>query len=162
MARIESDREDLMREATALVRRVEFHMPQEDEPIVAGFHRDGRVSIYFGGDPVYHLDAEAGLRRAFVDGDLFRTQGDTLARLTRQRTESESILARVDLNADQLEMFLHRAVARLQRLIHAAEVESIRVERSIPAESDVFGDALKLVRQFVENQRLAAPIRTKR
>lgn len=162
MSRNESDREDLMREATALVRRVEFQTPDEAELIVAGFHRDGRLSVYFGGDPVYHLDAEARLRRAFVDGDLYRTQGDTLARLTRQRTATESILARVDLNVVQLTEFLERAVARLRRVVDAMHDESVQVKQSIPVDSDTLADVKILIGQFVKKRELAPQIRAKR
>ena len=41
MARRESDREDLLREATALVERAELTIEGFDEPIVVGFRRDG-------------------------------------------------------------------------------------------------------------------------
>ena len=47
MARQESNREDLLREATALVERVELHVPAFEEPIVVGFRRDGCASFLF-------------------------------------------------------------------------------------------------------------------
>ncbi len=68
MARDESSREDLLREATALVERIEL-VPHATDPliaasdlfdkhIVAGFRRDGALSVFFGEDPVYHFNAE--------------------------------------------------------------------------------------------------------
>src|SRR5713226_9555672 len=113
MARYESDREDLMAEATALRERVELEVPGEAEHFVAGFRDDGRWSIYFGADPVYHFDANGGLRRAFVAGDLYRSQARTLARLIRTRTQSEVQLVRHDLDPDELEQFLSDMIARL-------------------------------------------------
>ena len=83
MARIESDREDLIREATALQQRVEWAVPGEPEPVVTGFKRDGSLSVYFGQDPVYQFNPTGQLRRAYVEDFLFRTQGDTLARPPR-------------------------------------------------------------------------------
>jgi hypothetical protein len=74
MSRNESDREDLMAEATALRRRVQLQVPGEALSIIAGFRDEGRVSIYFGPDPVYHFDEQGRLRRAFVAGRLYRTQ----------------------------------------------------------------------------------------
>ena len=70
MARDESDREDLLREATALVERIELAPADaaDDEHIVAGFRRDGALSIYFGADPVYHFNSAGELRRAYCDG----------------------------------------------------------------------------------------------
>jgi len=61
-------------------------VPGEPENVIARFRADGSPSIYFGSDPVYHFDEAGRLRRAFVEEQLFRTQGDTLARLTRTRT----------------------------------------------------------------------------
>ena len=85
MARHETDRENLMLEATALIRRAEWSIPSHSDPIVAGFKRSGGWSLYFGSDPVYQFDADGRLRRAFVDGQIWRTQGTTLAGLRRER-----------------------------------------------------------------------------
>jgi hypothetical protein len=132
MARHESDREDLMREATALVRRVELHVPGEPEPVVCGFRADGRLSIYFGTDPVYHFDASGRLRRAFAAGDLFRSQGTTLARLTRVRQPARTELRRHDLHPDELALFLRTAHARLGSLATALDRCGTRVLRCVP------------------------------
>jgi len=79
MARSEPE-SDLMRDATGLVRRVELDWPGDDRPLVAGFRRDEVLSFYFGESPVYQFDADGRLRRAFLDPDRYRTQGNTLAR----------------------------------------------------------------------------------
>src|SRR5260370_39735250 len=121
MARQESDREDLMAEATALSERVELEVPGEGEHIVAGCRDDGRWSIYFGSDPVYHFDGNGGLRRAFVAGDLYRSQARTLARLTRTRTDGEVHLVRHDLDVVELERLLSEMGERLDRLRAALE-----------------------------------------
>src|SRR5262245_19900425 len=106
MSRHEADREDLMAEATALARRVKLSVPGEVERVVAGFRATGRLSIYFGGEPVYHFDAEGRLRRAFVNGLLYRTQGTTLARLRRERSAEVTELRRRDLSPTELRQFL--------------------------------------------------------
>ena len=105
MARHESDREDLMREATALVRRAELICPGETEPVIAGFRRDGRLALYFGPDPVFQFDPQHRLRRAYVAGFLYRTQGETLARLNRHRTQDQTLLVRHDLAPAELDTF---------------------------------------------------------
>jgi len=102
MARQEQDREDLMREATALFPRAEFQLLQHSEPVFWGRKQSGHFSFYFGGDPVYQFDQTGHLRRAFLGGYLYRTQGTTLARLNRVRTEDSSSLQRYDLNAQEL------------------------------------------------------------
>src|SRR5690606_13058939 len=83
------------------------------EPIVAGFRRDVSLSVYIGADPGFHFDPEGRLKRAYVDGKLYRTQGDTLAELTRERTETETILRRRDLDAVELSRIFVLMRARL-------------------------------------------------
>jgi hypothetical protein len=137
MARQESDREDLMAEATALRERVEFEVPGEAEQVVAGFRGDGRWSIYFGSDPVYHFDANGGLRRAFVAGDLYRSQARTLARLTRMRTPSAVQLVRHDLDPGELDRFLTEMTEHLDRLYAALEQNTVRVIQRVPPGLDL-------------------------
>ncbi|MEZ6044739.1 MAG: hypothetical protein R3C11_03990 [Planctomycetaceae bacterium] len=45
----------------------------------------GAAFLYLGPDPVYHFDAAGRLKRAYVEGLLYRTQESTLARLERLR-----------------------------------------------------------------------------
>ena len=137
MARHKADREDLMADATALRERVELELPGEAEHVVAGIRDNGWLAIYFGTDPVYHFDDGGGLRRAFVAGDLFRSQGGTLARLTRTRTGSEVHLVRHDLDAAGLERFLAGMRDRLERLHDALAGGSARVVQQVPAVRDL-------------------------
>jgi hypothetical protein len=102
MARREADREDLFAEATALVRRAELIIRGGNESIVFGFKRDASLSVYFASDPVFHFDPSGRLRRAFIDGCLYRTQGHTLAELIRERTETRTVLRRRDLDPQEL------------------------------------------------------------
>ena len=137
MARQEHDREDLMAEATALVRRVELAVPGRDEPVVAGFWRDVRMSIYFGGDPVYHFDSAGRLRKAFVGGKLYRASRAGLAQLTRQRSETESVLLRHDLSREQTEAFLQEMKQELDALAETFAARGVRVVRETPAGAEV-------------------------
>src|SRR5262249_43315964 len=105
IAQHEADRDDVMAQATALRQRGGLRVRGETELIVAGFRDDGRFSIYFGPDPVFHFDADGALRRAFVAGDLYRSQKQTLARLTRTRSDSMVRLIRHDLDAAELAAF---------------------------------------------------------
>ncbi|MBX3439624.1 MAG: hypothetical protein KF861_19200 [Planctomycetaceae bacterium] len=117
--RIEVDREDLMREATALRQRAEFRVPGENETVVVGYRSNSSLSIYFGPDPVFQFDRDGRLRRAFVDGNLFRTQGDTLARLQRVRSSASVELQRHDLSTSECHAFLERSRLRLSRFLEA-------------------------------------------
>lgn len=117
MARVESDREDLFEELRSAHLRWEFRISGDDETLVAGVRRDGRLSIYFTPDECYHFHLSGGLLRAFVGPNLYRTQGATLARLRRHRTEGVSELLRYDLTAEELAAVLDRAQSQLTRLL---------------------------------------------
>jgi hypothetical protein len=137
MARHESDREDLLREATALVERAELQAPGESEPITAGFRRDGSLSVYFGADPVYQFNAACKLRRAFVGGLLYKAQGGHLVELRRERTQSEVVLVRRELDAAEAAAFLEAARDRL-RSLHAALVRGeVAPLGQVPPDADV-------------------------
>src|SRR5687768_8047260 len=99
MSRTESDREDLLREATALVERAELQVAGLGEPIVVGFRRDGAASFFFGADPVYQFNAAGELRRAYVGGLLYKAEQGELVALRRERTPAETALVRHDLSA---------------------------------------------------------------
>jgi hypothetical protein len=131
--RLEVDREDLMREATALRRRAEFRLPDVSETVIAGYRGDGALSIYFGPDPCYHFDAAGRLRRACVEGRLFRTQGNTLARLQRVRADGSVELRRHDLSPVELNAFLHDVSDRLRTVQEALQQRTAQCVREIPS-----------------------------
>lgn len=138
MARHEADREDLLAEATALVRRAELAGPGSPEPITAGFRKDGSLSVYFGSDPAYHLDPQGRLKRAFHSGRLYRTQGDTLAELIRERTATETMLRRRDLPADEVAHFLAEMTGRMTNFLVRFRDGALRVTRQVPEKDELF------------------------
>ncbi len=137
MARQESEREDLMREAVALVERVELLCAGFAESITAGFRSAGELSLFFGQDPVYQFDGEFRLRRAYVAGHLYRSQGTTLARLTRERTPEETRLLRYDLQAEELALFQIQMREILSRFLMSLQPATTSVLRSVPEGSAV-------------------------
>lgn len=116
MARIEEDREDLMKDATAYERRVELSIKGEANSVIAGVKDEGAMSVYFGADPAFHFNEQRLLKRAFVGGVLYRTQGTTLAKLQRERSDEATTLLRHDLSPDELSQFLLSMKNRLQAL----------------------------------------------
>ena len=132
-----------MRDATALEPRVEIRVPEMVETIVAGWRRGGYFSIYFGSDPVYHFDGEGRLRRAFLQGDLYRTQGTTLARLKRVREDGGTQLVRHDLASHELSAFLRQMTDLLLGLGVALERQKFRILECIPKDADVLRDLLR-------------------
>lgn len=120
MARNEADREDLFAEAVTLVRRVEGQLAGCAESILAGIKASGDTSFYFGPNRVYHVDGEGRFRRAFVAGFLYRSQGDRLTRLRRNRTETETALLRIEMTdheAAEFQTAMHDALRTFQTAI---------------------------------------------
>ncbi|MCG6157034.1 hypothetical protein [Rubinisphaera margarita] len=103
MSRQEADREDLFEEATAC--RIRGELILDGRKVFVGFRSLGQPSFYFGADPVYQFDELFRLRRAYHSGDLYRSEGTTLSRLRRHRSDNASILSRQDLNTNELNEF---------------------------------------------------------
>jgi hypothetical protein len=139
MARQESDREDLLREATALVDRAELRVSGEAEPVTVGFRRDGSLSVFFGGDPVYQFSAAGELRRAFVAGLLYKAERGRLVALSRERTPKETVLRRSDLDDAQAAAMLAAARQRLERLGTALDGSEYEVVGEVAATAGVAG-----------------------
>lgn len=161
MARNESDREDMIREATALKNRIEWHVPDNPEPVFAGIRSDGSLAIYFGADPVYQFTATGGLRRAYKDGFLYRTQGTTLARMSRERSSDETVLQRCDLSQPELDSFLATMDERLTRLRRSLADGSARELRSV-ADSNPPDYETMIATAINSSPRLALPLPTRR
>lgn len=134
MSRNEADRDDLLAEVVALTRRVELRSPSHVEPVVVGFRANGWLSLYFGSDPMYQFNESGRLRRAFVGGLLYRTQGTTLAQLRRERSESETTLLRRDLTEPELIEFQRATRRAIETLRQHLVTNQVVILRQIPAE----------------------------
>jgi len=156
MAREESDREDLLREATALVRRIEFRIPDHAESIVMGFRRDGAASIFFGADPVYQFNAAGELRRAFHDGNLFKAEQGRLVLLTRERTPTEVQLLRRDLDSAAAELFLAMMAAQLLAVRIAIAAGNVTVVGQVPPEVDLLPACSSELERLTASPRIAS------
>lgn len=137
MARNESDREDLLREATALVERVEFLLPDEPEPVVAGFRRDGSCSLFFGSDRVVQLNSAGQLRRGFFDGRLLKADKGRLVWMTRERTPTETILHSRELKSDESKAMLQRASELIEGLSSHLRAGTFTLVGQVPPDGDI-------------------------
>jgi hypothetical protein len=147
MARDESSREDLLRQATALVERIELSprttnlstaaSNQFDQRIVAGFRRDGALSIFFGEDPVYQFNAAGELRRAYCDGKLLKATCGRLAALERERTEHQVQLVRHELSSAEEAEFLSQMERRLKHLSRSIDANMFEVAGQVPTDVDL-------------------------
>jgi hypothetical protein len=137
MSRRESDREDLLREATALVERAELSLPGCNEPVVVGFRRNGSANCYFGADPVYQFNAAGELRRAYLGGLLYKAERGRLIALRRERTENEVALVRSELTADETAAVQATLQNDLHRLNDALVSGSFTLRGQVPGDAHV-------------------------
>lgn len=137
MAKQEHDREDLLREATALVERAEFTIDGYDDPIVVGFRRDGSPSAFLGVDPVYQFNKHNELRRAYRNGSLFKAEGGRLVRLQRNRTAKATELIRHELTDAEQQAFLDELVTRITELRNRLGLGGFQLIGQVPTTTSV-------------------------
>lgn len=152
MARDESQREDLLGEATALVERIEFKTAEPCESIVAGFRADGAFSIFFGEDPVYHFNAGGELRRAYCNGLLIKASSGRLVSLRRERTTTETQLIRRELDEFEQSAFTASLQSRLNSLRMQVASDRCTVIRQVPDEKDVLARVADWLSENHEHQ----------
>lgn len=158
VARHEADREDLWAEAVAMTERVEISVPDQPEPVIIGYRDNGWCSVYFGQDVMLQFTSLGELRRAFCNGDLFRTQGTTLARLSRQRVPEEITLLRHDLTPDELAEFRQEVHARLQQLLEAILSGQVTIRRETPlSNGTLLDEATNTLQEVLQSPRFLAP-----
>lgn len=152
MAREEAPREDLIREAVALTRRLELLLQDEPAPVVIGFRKDGSVSAFFGEDPAIHFNSLGQLRRGYDQGRLLKAEHGRLVALTRVRTPHETQLVRWELNDREAAERLDKFARRLARLRERLASGQFNVSRQVPEDNDV----LEAVRAWLN--RLKIPL----
>ena len=134
MASEERPKEDLMRDATALVQRIEFSLPTGDS-IVVGFRSqdaaDGTASFFFGEEPVYQFNADHELRRAHVDG-IVKAENGGLVRLSKVRTGDNVEMHRHEFTQVELAAFQDDLQSRLSNLLAQIKSGEANINRSIP------------------------------
>jgi hypothetical protein len=158
MARHEDDREDLIAEAKAFVMRAELAVPPEIEPILLGLRSNGWFSVYWNANRVFHFDEQGGLRRAFLEGSLYRSGTSGLARLVRNRRGiGASELLRSDLTAAELAVFFADMQQSLEFVAHQLAAGEATVLRQVPEEGDVVQDLRKALTKTLP-PRLAGPV----
>ena len=146
VAREEHDKEDLLREAIALVERVEWEVEAFPDSIVAGFRRSGAVSFFLGADPVFQFNENDQLRRAYVDGKLIKADRGNLASLNRVRAENQVQLRRTDLTPEATADLLSRIDAGLDMLQSQLETDAYEVVGEVPPTADVTDRVLSWLR----------------
>jgi len=132
MARRESEREDLLREATSLRDRAEFEVLGFDEPVVVGFRAEGSGSIFFGADQVYQFNSRLELRRAFSHDRMIKAVHGKLASLRRERSEGRVQLLRHDFTDEETFQFIRELEQRIRKLRLGLESQDYQVIGVVP------------------------------
>jgi hypothetical protein len=150
MAREIHEREDLLRDARALVPRIMLRMSLDGRngEVFAGWRGDS-LSLYFGGDPVYHFNADGELRRAFVSDQLIKAERRRLVFIERRRGDDETALERQppDNAAEQaLLTYMRGCLEELRATIAAAKFEVV-------GEAPATGDALPRLIAWLDARR---------
>ena len=163
MARQESDREDLWAEAVALTSRVELTIAGQPSPLLIGYRDNGWISFYFGQDVMLQFTAESELRRAYRQGDLYRTAGDRLSRLRRSRSPQETALLRYDLSPSELIDFQDWALATLRALETALSTNQADILREVNAgQAPLLPRIQTSLQQILSAERFLAPAISRR
>lgn len=163
MARQESDREDLFAELSSYSPRWELQHVSDTRRMVIGERNDGRLAVYFGPDPGFHFDGQSRLLRSYWNGQLFRTQGETLARLVRERTDTETTLLRRDLDPAEVREFRQRVVELLQTFQQQLELKEWEALREVNGGADRWERVLERIQTVIRcGVPFAPPYATKR
>jgi hypothetical protein len=153
--RIEQDREDLLRDATALVERIELALTGSKEHVVIGFRKSGAASVYIGQDPVYHFNAAGELRRAFAEGRLYKAENGRLISMQRRRSEGVVALVGHELSDAESQVFLATMCGGLDLLRGAVEAGSATVTGQFPQSRDLLGRVSAWLAQIPRPPRIA-------
>ncbi|MGC3969373.1 MAG: hypothetical protein QM775_19040 [Pirellulales bacterium] len=156
MAREEADREDLLREAVALVRRIELRVAiGSSATVTVGYRRNGAISLFFDADPVWQFNAAGELRRGYVAGKLLKADRGQLVEMTRVRTAAETQLLARDLTADESETVLTSAGEQLSQLLATLQTGRFEIVGQVPPEADVVAEVIATLEQLPQPPRIA-------
>jgi len=151
VARRTHQREDLLRDATALEPRIELVHRGRLVKVFAGFRGDC-LSLYFGENPVFHFNSRGELRRAFVDGQLLKANHGALTTLKREQSESKSILRSRPFRASEATALFADLDRRLLALSAALRDAEYETRGQVPPE----GDALPRLVQWLDSRPAVA------
>ncbi|MBA63830.1 MAG: hypothetical protein CMJ76_15865 [Planctomycetaceae bacterium] len=130
MAKQQQDKEDILREATALVNRVELQSFQDtDSPqsVFVGFRRDGAISFFFDTEPVYQFNSRHAFRRGYYQNTILKAEQGKIVQLVRTRKGEQLILLRRDYSDQQTVAFVQEMQQNLLELYSYLQSEQYRI-----------------------------------
>ena len=134
MAKKTEDREDLLRDATAFHRRIEFTVPEQD-PIFVGFRQGGAASFYFGQDHVLQFNSQNELRRAFWQDRMLASYQRTMHWL--QKAVGRVHVTRTPLTDAEFEEFQAASIEQLRALEAALSKNELATRGEFPTGGNI-------------------------
>ena len=124
----------------------------------------GWLFVYRGADPMYRFDELGRLRRAYVDGLLYRSEGKSLSEIERRRTAVstrpdgpvKTTLMRRDLSEEELERFR----ARMHQVLRTVgkDLQTGVITRQVPAEApELLEEILSGLNVVLDSAEFLAP-----
>ncbi|MCS7465259.1 hypothetical protein NZK35_01065 [Stieleria sp. ICT_E10.1] len=119
MAKQTDDREDLLRDGTAMPVRGRLWVDRAE--VVIGFRSRGQLSLYWDQDPVFQFDESCRLRRVFIDSCRLKAENGKLVRLRQPHESINQSVERLRLltepiSEDDEAAILQRLSDRLQQI----------------------------------------------
>lgn len=135
MPRREHPREDLLREATAYVDRMELDLRDLGERAFVGFRRSGAVSFYFGEDQdrVIQFNTRGELRRLYWRGAKYKADRGRLVRIMRPTPQRRVQLVAQSAETGETKLLLRHVERQLHELAQALDTENVTIRGEVCA-----------------------------
>ena len=144
MSRQVHQREDLLREAVALVPRIQLALA-DGTTLFAGFRGDA-VSLYFNDDPVYHFNGRNQLRRAYVAERILKAERGAIVQMVRRESAEATTLVSRELDAAETAQVVNDLALRCAALDANLKAEQFSVIGQVPEG----GDAVARIRHWLD------------
>lgn len=145
MAKQQQPKEDLIRDATALVQRIELRIAADT--ITIGFRDNGAASLFHNDEPAYHFNSENQLRRAYDNG-LIKSVDGRLIKMVREHSEESVQLKSKPLTDQEQEEFLDRLATSCDSIQAAIKNGECTATRQFPEDADVLSTVTRWLREL--------------
>ena len=150
MARQAQDREDLLRDAKALVPRLMLKVKILGQPceLFVGF-REEALSLYFDADPVYQFNSRGELRRAFIENTIIKAVAGKLEVWQPERSEREVAMRSREMNSAESDELLANLLRHLAAVREALQRNDYEFVGQVPEQ----GDGLNRLQSWLDSVR---------
>ncbi len=162
MAKQQQDKEDILREATALVNRIELKVPENsswEDSVFVGFRRDQSISFFFGGEPVYQFNIRNQFRRGYDRGVLLKAEHGQLVQLRQERENGKLVLLRRVWEETETTEYLESVrmnLAALRDLVRRNLVEIVGAVVEIGTPEELLQQITHWIDQHMDSMEIAS------